>query len=377
MEIKDVCKKLEGGPVAFDFETKGLDPTLPDTSIRCVSFANDAGCYSIDFEGGLPREGRAFLFEWMARQRLVAHNYTYDGLWLASELGWVIPAHFCTFGAFRQLATEQFLGQRWSLKYAMTEVLGWPEVNNLDLKSWLAENKMGMGQMSWAPFDILGRYNALDSAATWQLYKYFLTFKDKFPVWWDYHTVDYANETTLLIEQQLLGLTIDVEQLIRFGAELDEKIEIKLAEFLARPEVAPHIVEFNRQQVAELIAAEPPQFKKGGGVTSRWLKWQEKVETAKQTSFFNTDSPQQLTWLFYSAMKLRVQRTTKKGEPSVDAKAIAQMGRVGGLLLEYRNLRDVRKFVTAVGNVQKNGILHPSIKNPATVTSRLGGGVDE
>jgi hypothetical protein len=38
------------------------------------------------------------------------------------------------------LSTEGWDGQSWSLKTAMTDVLGWPEINNKALKRWLVEN---------------------------------------------------------------------------------------------------------------------------------------------------------------------------------------------------------------------------------------------
>ena len=103
------------------------------------------------------------------------------------------------------------------------------------------------------------------------------------------------------------------------------------------------------------------------------------MEEAKTVNHFNTDSPKQLVWLLYTAMQLPVQRWTTKERtaPSADAKAISLMGEVGRRLIAYRNQRDVRKFVTALGNVQHEGVLYASLKNPGTCTGRLAGGVDD
>jgi hypothetical protein len=228
--------------------------------------------------------------------------------------------------------------------------------------------------MACAPFDILGVYNGLDSAGTYQLYEYLHTFAAQFPVWWDYHQNDYMNEVVLLIEQTLDGLPVDLEQVSGHGEKLDIAIGTKLSEFLAHPDVSPHVASYNEDVVQQLISEEPPKLKKDGGVTVRWEKWQAKVNTARCICHFNTDSPAQLSWLFYEKMKLPVKRRTDKDEPSVDVKAISGMGVVGRMLLEYRKLRDERKFITTVNNVHVNGIIHPRLISPGTITGRISAG---
>jgi DNA polymerase I-like protein with 3'-5' exonuclease and polymerase domains len=237
--------------------------------------------------------------------------------------------------------------------------------------------------MHLAPWDILGKYAALDAEATLQLYDYLKeVVNTKLPadvasVLWDYTNNDVLTEIYLLIEQQIEGMTINNEKLALFSASLEHQIAAELDAFLTHEKVAPIIEELRQTKLRELDTVTIEQFTKTGTVAKRWevqqLKRQAIID-ATPGQIFNSDSPKQLAWLFYDKLRYKVQRSTEKGEPSVDNKALPYFGEPGKILGKYRKLRDKLKFVTATQNVQRNGVLHPSMTMSGTATGRLAGG---
>ena len=108
-----------GGTCAIDFETHGIDPTLG--TIRSVAIANDYGAIAIDCEK-LSKGDRLILTNWLMEQDLIAHNAVFDAGWLYAKTGKMPKIEACTLVLFKLLATEGYLGQRWGLKSAMTEL---------------------------------------------------------------------------------------------------------------------------------------------------------------------------------------------------------------------------------------------------------------
>jgi hypothetical protein len=83
---------------------------------------------------------------------LIAHNAMFDGLWLRSEglrlsvegrPNWVAD----TFGLFKQMAGQDFIGQRHGLKDAQINLLGWSEKGDIEQKKWLIENGFIKGNL--------------------------------------------------------------------------------------------------------------------------------------------------------------------------------------------------------------------------------------
>lgn len=368
--------KFEGQPIAFDFETHGVDPLTG--SIRSVSFANDYGCVAIDLEALTP-EDRMQLTRWLVRQKLIAHNAVFDAGWIYAKTKVMPKIEACTLVLLKLLSTEGFLGQRWGLKPTMTGLLGWEESNEEDLYTWLKDNKLKAKDMAQAPWDILGPYNALDSAGTWQLYKYLkATIQEG---GWDesvleFHRNDCANLIELVIEQQISGMTIDLEALKKYDIILEQQIEKERQRFLNIEEITPHVEYYQSILIEEIKNAEPPRLTKKGDITARYTKWLDKLKTAEERLDFNIDSPQQLQWLFFERLFYVSPIKTDKGVMSVGKKAIPHLGEPGQILKYYRELRDRRKFVTALGNVHIDGKVHPSIKVHGTLTGRSSGGIE-
>lgn len=368
--------KFEGQPVAFDFETHGVNPITG--SIRSIAIANDAGCVAIDMEA-LTAEKRLELTRWLLRQKLIAHNAVFDAGWIYAKTGKMPKIEACTLVLFKTLATEGFLGQQWGLKAAMKDVLGWSESNEADLYDWLKANKLRKADMAKAPWDILGKYNALDAAGTWQLYKVFMETAES-NGWGDaildFHKQDFINLIELLIEQQIKGMELDTKELEAYDNQIAAEIEERRQKFLQHSEVKEHVEFYQQLIIDELEATKPEQYTKTGSVAARYTKWLAKKERAEQAIDFNIDSPKQLQWLLYERLYYTHQIKTPQGELSVGKKALPHLGELGKILKDYRELRDRRKFIKSLQNVQIEGKLHPNVKCHGTLSGRSSGGVE-
>lgn len=155
----------------LDFETRGVQLSDDESEIVIVGWANSLGAFAAPMTKGAP------FTDWMlgrlCRLPLVAHNTVFDGGFLQKSAGrwgnWV----GCTYGMFRQLATEGFAGQEWSLEAGMRDVLGWPDSSKAELQVYLSENKMSKADIWKVPFEIAGPYCALDAEACYQLWQVF------------------------------------------------------------------------------------------------------------------------------------------------------------------------------------------------------------
>lgn len=377
------------GPVAIDFETSGLDPFTEGAYIRSVGVANNPYyCIALDFKE-LPISAKQRFWQWTSSYTdgFLAHNAVFDLSW-AKLHGSSIPIYRCTATMFRNVSNEGYPGQSWSLKTAMTEVLGWKEVNNLKLKDWLKTNNLKEKDMHLAPWDVIGPYNALDAGATYQLYNYinqrlFLSpFNEIMQGYWNCEIKTIINEIS---EQYVQGITIDKEKLRVNRDSLTKEMDDYYNHFVSQEEVAKGLLAYNQTIVDELQKKEPTKFIANGEIGKNWIKFQEKLTMAKETNHFNVDSGTQLQWLFFDYLKITpgrfVEKKTSEGKrvktdnPSVDKKALPLLGSITRPLINYRKVRDVRKFATAMLNVSVNSKIHPFLTVSGTVTGRQSGGL--
>lgn len=318
-------------------------------------------------------------FEWLSTQHLIAHHAFFDIAVLERLTGGRIEDFSCTKLLYKLLASEGFFGQEWGLKSAMQDLLRW-SVNTDDLNAWLKANKKKKSEMSDAPFDILGRYNQLDAAATWELYKLFRETIEANQEGWAAYIVDYLREAYSEYRQILdvnhTGIPVDMEWLTQYTAKTEAAAKRLLDEFLSQSQVAPHIQVFNETQVKDLLSAEPAPLTKTGKPAANHLKWQAKVQEAKVTQHFNVSSNDHLSWLFYERVHMPVKRVTDKGNPAVDKKALELMGGPADKLLKYRKERDLLKFLHSLASNIIDGAYRPQYRLAGTLTQRLSCGAD-
>jgi hypothetical protein len=401
--------------LALDFETQGLD-VVSDQEIVGVGIANATHSVYIPLlilhAPNIPiRVGdtvRQQLFEWLQTKKLVAHNVPFDGAWYKKETGHHAQWYCDTNALFRQLATEGFFLQNWSLKTAMTDILGWSAPNNEKLNAWLKERRLKTGDMWQAPPDILGQYCALDTIATYHLYEYLRSVSAKWPNLWQFHT-DYTMpiiRTT--IDQQLRGIKMNVAKLTCYRDELAEKEAELLAEFMGHDSVARAVAEYNQAKRDAHAAKEPPTRNKTGVHSQRWFWWKKRHDEYATKNFFKVSSKKDLRWLFFEKIfETKIVRPhkpavkgqkrnftdigqfsvlvdgkwtiplslTNGGDMAVDKKVLPHLGHLGKLLLQREKIVTELKFVKATLDLSaQTGKLHVSMKVPGTLTGRCSGG---
>jgi len=351
--------------VAYDFETTGVSVHLDDI----VSLGLSDGQTSVSIWLVDP-ELRLAACEWLLTKRLIAHNYIFDGLFITKYTGQVPWPYRDTLIMFKSLANEGIKGQKWTLKTAMTDVLGWPTANNDELKAYMKEHRCQFHEVDWA---ILGKYNGLDALATWQLWEYFETFTDQFPALSDFWDTEWCHLLALLMEQCWNGLTVDVDKYIAHDKALSEEQGEFLGLFFV--EVQPHIDAYNKAVVSQIPPPKKPT-KKDGSDSAAMAKYHAKMQAAKEANHFSVDSNDALCWLFYDRLGYPVAARTPAGKPSVDKKSLGKLGKPGQLLAKYRKKRDERKHIVGLLGSKIGARVHPDIRPHGTVTGRCSSGTE-
>lgn len=409
-------------PMALDVETRGGDPANPDSVVVGVGLSDSRGSIYIDLQSSA-----SGTWEWILDSLsstgipLVGHNIFFDASYTYrdNKYKWSLNWIHCTYALYKLLATEGFNNQRWGLKNAQVDLLGWEESNEPELAAWLVDNGYGTrviegetgveklrpnkAEMWRAPADILGKYCALDADSTYLLYtQVLLPALNKYPVLAEYAGPQYSRYIQLLINQRFSGILIDRERLTSYSTSLNDKIVGLEQDFLNHPDIAPLIGEWNSLVVDEhkskeperylkkKLSEEPNQFKKDGTVSSNWLKWKAKNEAPlvtsknwlkwadqltelKSSQHFNINSNKQKQWLFYEKLGYPVLLTTESGQPAADGKALTSFGEPGALLIGQNEAFKEQGYVAAVLEHSSTGVLHPAVKVPGTLTGRLSG----
>jgi len=378
--LYDLLEQMSDKPMAFDLETTSLDPRIGE--IRSIAVANDAGNVAIDYRA-LSSTDQSIFMDWLLKQELIAHNMVFDGLWLYQKTGIMPKIKGCTLIIYKLLAAEGEPGQRYGLKTtdpevgAMVEVLGWKESNEKELYDWLAEHNLKAGDMAQAPWDILGKYNGLDTIGTWQLYKAFQSITAQYEwndYFWSYIHEEINTLTELVIEQNVKGLPVDIELLLGYDKELEGKIDRAKDKLFTHAQIKPYITKYQKLLVKKF--KQPGKKKKTA--KGKWDKnygtYLNKLALLARSTDFNLNSPQQLQWLLYDCLEFECPIKTDTGSPTTGKDAYPYLGEIGQLLKRYRKQRDKRKFVKSLLEVERNGFLHPNLKISATVTGRCAGG---
>jgi len=409
--------------VAIDFETRGTDPTLPDNYIVGMGLAGS------DFNYYLHRIGNEELFDHMLEHligsdvRFIAHNVYFDGQWIYARKGpapaflqWHLNWESCTYALYRKLATEGWVGQRWSLKDAMTDLLLWESANDDGISQWLVANGYTngsgnalKGEMWRCPPEILGEYCLLDAEATYLLYTRILRpAMERFPELQRFHQQDFLHLIRRLIEQKLHGILVDREGLIAARDEILSELGPMECWIREESDIAEPIHQWEENKLAEYdereppqyrkrpkMGAEPAQFKKDGNTSKVWIKWcekrdrppvrskaWEKWENRRQEILggldeayrFNLRSGDHLRWLFFDALGFEPTEFTKGGQPKCDTDTMRRYGPGGAALEKFHLLHKELGFVTAyIELTEHRDTVHPGFRSPGTLTGRLSG----
>ena len=358
---------------AFDYETSGLAFMEEGFFVRSVSFHNDDGSIAIelcDVTGNYyPNAGKILHFI-ATHEKLIAHNALFEVGVTYAMTDITMKIHRCTYQMAKTLANEGSPGQSWGLKALGKELFGLGDWSK-DLSS-----KANMALDSWG---VLGTYNQIDSAVTWELYKMMCRHIHANYDSWGRHYIGYLDtdvktQFKLQTEAYIHGLRMDSDYTDSINQLLLDRIEERKQKFLQHPKVAPHVKAYNKiiiKKAKEDLEKYDKKYKKDGTATINYIKKQQKLEVIKKTEHFNIDSSLQLKWLLYSGIGVEPKIFTDTGEPSTGKTALSFIPVFGELLLDYRNEIAQYKFIRACRDNQKYGILRISVKFPGTITGRL------
>lgn len=402
--------------MALDIETKGNNPVDSQSVIVGIGLSDKRG--SVYLEVSSVEDVRLIGEVLKCKNvRLLGHNLFFDASYLYRDLGYHLNWAHCTYALYKYLATEGYPGQKWGLKDAQAELLGWTETNETALGEWLVANglKKQHGAPNWAemwqaPASILGHYCALDSDATYLLFTEVLLPGMRRTAGGRYHEGDYYGPTFIKfllknIEQRFSGISISVPELLDYNNELHKRIAESEKQFRSESTIRPVLDEYKANIIAEHVTnepsrykklkvpQEPPRFKKNGEVSINWLKWQErkeagefepresktwqnwneKLEEIKRSDPFNIHSGPQKQWLFYEKLGYTPTLFTDSGQPAVDERALKGFGEPGRLLIVNNELVKEQGYVQAVIDNLRNDKIHLSFRIPGTLTGRLAG----
>lgn len=410
-----------GDVLALDLETCGTDPTLDSFFIVGVALSNSRGNWYLNTQH-LP-DIQSYLFSELLRLQipLIGHNLFFDAACIYGAMGqsdWLNWRH-CTLALYRYLATEGFPGQKWGLKSAQRDLLGWSETNELALDNWLVSNGYGRevkssktgetelrplkSEMWRAPTEILGHYAALDTCSTYSLYtKVLLPVLKKFPVLEEYAGEIYLKYLQIHIRQRFSGIRIDREELSVHHKLLSDDIVEKGGQFQEHPAIvsaiarhddgviSKHLEKEPARYLIKKLGKEPARLKKNGDPNTNyekwlaksqvppmesknWTRWNQQLAELRGRSHFNWNSSHHKRWIFYEALGNPTIILTKSGLPGTGGKALRGFGEIGRLLIMRNKSVKELEYVDAVIERSTLGVLHPSFLVPGTLTGRLSG----
>lgn len=320
-----------GEILSLDFETNG-DAGAENTYPVGVALASAQRMDYIDFtENGrlngaeeiIAQSSYAEIMRELHRCNipLLAHNVYFDCAWPLRDLDLWLNWRICTFALYKSIANEGFFGQRWGLKDAQTELLGWTETNEEALDRWLIDhgywksigtkpssfryayenwkNKKGQdiglryvtpnkAEMWRAPPNILGHYACLDAWSAHALYYSVLApAMKKFEAFERFFTTTFMEYMEILARQKRRGMFVDMKQLNYYEKYLEDQISSLTKEFLSHPAVMIHTEAKREKLIAELLreepetkfkpkkgpAVEPPKLTKKGKPNKSWDVW--------------------------------------------------------------------------------------------------------
>jgi hypothetical protein len=329
-------------PLYVDFETRGLNPAS-DSNFMIVGLgiatASSLPSYfgvdlSLSQEEQNEDKSALYMLCYYLTEceglSLVAHNVSFDGMVMA----WGCAQHrqkdfksisaqemdtlwanwkVCTYGLYRALASEDWIGQKHGLKNAMEDLLGWTDTNEYERDEWLIANgfsrkqanKLGgppvdvpmKGEMWRVPISILGHYCALDCEATMLLHtKVLHPVAERFKGLSHFHENYFMDLVKNVTWQKLKGVTVDMkgsQGLLVYRESLRQEIKQLKVQFFARPEVRPHLDAWHAEKRQELInskpekefkieetlSTEPKKYNVSGKLSLQWEKWDKKRQT--------------------------------------------------------------------------------------------------
>lgn len=416
-EIYNLIKEMDE-LIAADIETKGNKVHDYNSEVVGIGLADSKTILYFDVKDNPDIYKTILKALYECNKQLIGFNINFDASYFHRDwsqiinqpisgpsLKWHKWLYDC-YALYKQLAGEGWPGQEWNLKSAQIDLLNWEDKGNIELNEWLINNgyftsvsltaKKGyqwhepsqrfcrpdLGKMYLAPAEILGYYCGLDAASTYMLLvEVFVPTIQRLPSkaqssFYFYHTELFITSVKWNIEQQLRGLKINKDNLIKYTEQLSKEIIKTKEAFYNHPDVAPFVSVWNDTIIDRHLGKQPLMKTKSGADSKNYMNWLVKHEKIKNEQHFNMDSGPQRAWLFYDCLGHEVLLKTEKGNPATDKKALLAWGEPGKLLKKSNDKTKELGYVqSCINNLSESpdGRLHPQYRIPGTLTCRIAG----
>lgn len=252
-ELDSVLKETEKKLCAFDIETTSLDPR--DGIVLCASLSDGKKTWWVGLhhqeswgcDTGLMLN---LITRWWSKGPRIVHNAKFEGKWMKY------------LGSKRdpKVLYDTML-RAWLINENESKSLNWQVVHTLKKPPyWEAVE----GEYTKVPLDVLGKYNAMDSKMTYNLYRVQkLTTEEN-----DICQKILIPLTLLLAEMELTGVYVDEEQLDKFVVRTRATID-RQSRKLAK--VHPFLNVSSPTQVSKLLFKDlglKPVFRTDTGMPS-------------------------------------------------------------------------------------------------------------
>lgn len=315
------------GCVVLDWETDGKHITITEPVGIGLAWGYEPDQYIYFHLDGMTDEAYFELWDQLETMDLVAHNVMYDAA-VAHRvqrdetgnsdawLNWVA----CTFALYHYLGNDGYFGQKYGLKFAQVDLLGWAESNERRLIEWSVRRgyiKKGPQQkktetreewltrlwrtyrtdpssvthdkskMYLAPPDILGEYCILDCISTLMLLQEVLepALAD-FPELVEHHEM-FMRQVRATARQVMDGIVVDVPAMRRLLAKVKRDMDQLVDRMWDHPRMGPEMERWEDEKYDDFLSREPnkwrkikqrkepAKYNKDGSVSKNWLKWDE------------------------------------------------------------------------------------------------------
>lgn len=365
-------------PIALDCETKGTDPTEPDTALLGISIASNQlnavdaiyvplwhyEHHSLDKPPCLERQPAlmwaAFLGNTLKTWQLIGHNFTYDKKWIDHlfkiDSNWVADTRIMW-----HLSAAPAGPHPYGLKQAQKEVLGWADSNEKELEQQVKAKggSLKQGGHYLADLVVLAKYAALDAYSTYKIWERLQNFFNERDYWSFMSRIMTYNR--LLAKNTALGLPLNTE---RLKGALASILEAKdKASITVRAICGKEITELedewkDKKQARFKIDRCRDEFLNN---PAEWDK-------------FNPSSDVHLAKLYYDKLQFPVTTRTAGGKPKVDKANLKLFTHTTTpAILEYNKQEKLAGFAKNYLKGVRNDKLHCSFNICGTVSGRLSG----
>lgn len=387
-------------PLAFDFETTGLDYFVKDVGIS-FSVDEKIGFYVVTREfnraarqlidAPIRKELKPFLEKWLVKRKqriLIAHNAIFDTRVLLVNYGLRAIENIlaCTRILFKLAISED---DPAGLKDLGVRYLGADAKDEQeDLKAsvianggrWLRyEKDIYMGAK-----EILAKYGAKDACLTLALYEHLIPTLKADAQLWDLWNIEVLPLQSVVFDMNTTGFAVDVPYFENLKIEMTNDINNLEKEILN--DIHPLVGDYERQLIHKKTkighSAYAKRLAKDAGLDWKNLTEDQefylKEEVHRQNGspiLFQLTSNKDLTWLIYEKLKEPVTKKTEKGSPSVDGGVIESLANKytwANKLLQKKSLEKLLStYVECVLNEHVNGLVYFDYDQCGTISGRF------